>query len=306
MKAIITGGSGFVGRHLAAHLAAEGFEPIALDVSDPDPFDVTDAEAVRSRFRALEPEMVFHLAALSHVGDSWKAPVATLRVNAEGTLNVLLAAQESGAARVVVVGSSDQYGAVLPEELPVDESTPLRPNTPYAASKAAAEMVALQHSRGGGIDTICTRSFNHTGPGQPARFVIPAFAARIAAAEHTGDASIRVGNLDSVRDFSDVRDVVRAYVLAATHGAAGAVYNVCSGVGRSMREIVEALVAASGRPLELVDDPALMRPVDTPRIVGDASRLRAATGWVPAYAMETTLHDVLAEARAAGGAAAPG
>lgn len=298
MKAVITGGLGFVGRHLAAHLDDEGVEPIALDRIGDDPLDITDATDVRERFDAIRPEIVYHLAALSHVGESWDAPAMTLRVNAEGTLNVLLAAHAAGVRRVVVVGSSDEYGAVLPDELPVSEATRLRPNTPYAASKAAAEIIAQQHTRGGGVETVCVRAFNHTGPGQPDRFVIPAFATRIARAERDDADHILVGNLASERDFSDVRDVVRAYALAAARGAAGSVYNVCSGRARSMREIVELLIAESGRPLKLVDDPALMRPVDTPRIVGDASRLREATGWEPRIPLEETLRDVLADARA--------
>ena len=178
------------------------------------------------------------------------------------------------------------------------EDAPLRPTSPYAASKAAASLLALQAYLGAGLDTIRVRPFNHTGPGQPPKFLVPALAHRIAAAERDGADDIAVGSLDPVRDLSDVRDVVRAYRLLAAHGTAGEIYNVCSGHGVTVREVAERLIGHAARPLRLTVDPALVRPVDVPRLVGDGTRLRAATGWRPQYSLDETLRDVLDAARA--------
>jgi GDP-4-dehydro-6-deoxy-D-mannose reductase len=296
-RAVITGGNGFVGRYLTARLSAQGHTPIPLDATDAEAFDVTDPELVRARFAQARPDVIYHLAARTHVGDSWDAPGATWRVNTEGTLNVLLAAHAVGASRVLVVGSSDQYGAVAAADQPIRESCPLRPNTPYAASKAAAELLALQQARAGHIDVVCVRAFNHTGAGQPPSFLVPALAHRIARAELDGTSELRVGNLDAERDFSDVRDVVRAYTAVMEHGESGAVYNVCSGRAVAVRAIADALVAQAGHALELVVDPALARPVDTPTFVGDPSALIAATGWAPEFSLAETLTAVLDAAR---------
>ncbi len=173
----------------------------------------------------------------------------------------------------------------------------MRPITPYGASKVAASYLALQAWLGSGLETIRVRPFNHTGPGQSARFLVPALAQRIVEAERDERDEIAVGNLDPVRDVNDVRDVVRAYRLLASDGAPGEVYNVCSGTGVSVREIAELLLAHAQRPLRLVQDPALVRPVEVPRLVGDASKLRAATGWEPEYTLDDTLRDVLQGAR---------
>lgn len=293
MKALVTGAGGFVGRHLVTHLGSAGDEVVVLGGS----VDVTDAEAVRAAVGKTAPDAVYHLAALSHVGDSWDAPARVFRVNAEGTLNVLRACTVGGVARVLVVGSADEYGVVDPADLPLGEDAPLRPVTPYAASKVAAEFLALQAHLGDALGAIRVRAFNHTGPGQSERFVVPAVAHRIAEAEATGDRRLRLGSLDAVRDFTDVRDVVRAYRLLVERAEPGAVYNVCSGEGVSVADIVERLVAASGAELEIVIDPELVRPVEVPRLVGDNARLREATGWVPEIPLERTLADVLADAR---------
>lgn len=296
MKVVVTGATGFVGQHLVEHLTGRGD---TVDALGAEHLDVTDAGAVRDRLASSHPEVVYHLAARSHVGESWDAPAAVLRVNAEGTLNVLRASVEAGVGRVLVVGSADEYGAVRPGDLPVDEGAPLRPMTPYGASKVAADFLALQAFLGDGLATIRTRSFNHTGPGQPPRFVVPSVAHRIARAEREGQRELPIGSLDAVRDFTDVRDVVRAYRLLAEHGEPGEVYNVCSGRGVSVQEVVDRLLELSGAGVEPVVDPALVRPVDVPRLVGDNSRLRAATGWEPTIPLDQTLGDVLADQRAA-------
>ena len=224
---------------------------------------------------------MYHLAALSHVGESWKSPAASFRVNAEGTLNILRTCTELGVERVIVVLSSEEYGRVDEADLPLTEESPMRPVTPYGAAKAAADLLALQAFLGDGLGAIRVRPFSHTGPGQSARFVVPALAARIARAERDEIEQIPVGSLDAVRDLTDVRDVVRAYRLVAEHGAPGEVYNVCSGTGVSVQEIADRLLARATRPIRLVTDPELVRPVEVPRLVGSNARLREATGWTP-------------------------
>jgi GDP-4-dehydro-6-deoxy-D-mannose reductase len=297
VRTLITGGTGFVGPYLAAHCRAQGDDVVAVDRSGADRLDITDREAVRDAFARHAPEIVYHLAALTHVGDSWADPAAVFRVNIDGTAHVLDASRAAGVRRVVVVGSAEEYGRVEPADLPLREDAPLRPSTPYGVSKIAASFLALQAHLAHGLDVVRVRPFSHTGPGQTDRFLIPALAARIAAAERAGDDEIRVGALDPVRDVSDVRDIVRAYRLLADRGEAGEVYNVCSGTGVSVRDIAHRLVASARRPLRLTVDPDLVRPVEVPRLVGDASRLRAATGWSPEIGLEETLAAVLDDAR---------
>jgi GDP-4-dehydro-6-deoxy-D-mannose reductase len=293
VKVAVTGARGFVGPHLVAHLEACGDDVLPLDRHGPDPFDVTDAEAVRSRLHDAHPEVVYHLAALSHVGESWQNPASSFRVNAEGTLNVLHSCTEVGVERVLVVLSSEEYGRVGEDELPLTEESPLRPVTPYGAAKATADLLALQAFLGDGLATIRARPFSHTGPGQSPRFVVPALAARIARAERDDVDHIPVGSLDAVRDLTDVRDVVRAYRLLVEHGEPGAVYNVCSGRGVSVREVADQLLRRARRPIRLVTDPELVRPVEVPRLVGSNDLLRLVTGWSPEIPLEQTLHDVL-------------
>jgi GDP-4-dehydro-6-deoxy-D-mannose reductase len=299
MRAVVTGAGGFVGRHLVDHLQSTGDEVVLLDRASATPVDVTEAGQVRAALLDARPDAVYHLAALSHIGESWDAPGRVLRVNAEGTLHVLRACVEAGVGRVLVVGSADEYGAVHPEDLPLTEDAPLRPVTPYGASKVAAEFLALQAFLGEGLATVRARAFNHTGPRQPARFVVPGLARRIAAAEHEGRTDVPVGSLEPVRDLTDVRDVARAYRLLVEHGTPGDVYNVCSGRGVSVRELAERLLARSDARLRLVPDPSLRRAVEVPRLVGDPSKLQAATGWEPEHDLDETLAEVLEEARAA-------
>ena len=298
MKALITGGSGFVGKYLAGACSEAGDDVVSIDRSGTQPLDITDRDAIHAALARHRPDVVYHLAALSHVGESWNDPTGVLRVNVEGTANVLDAARAADVRRVVVVGSAEEYGRVDERDLPLREDAPLRPSTPYGVSKIAASFLALQAHLAYGFDAVRVRAFSHTGPGQSERFLVPALAQRIAQAERDGSDEIRVGSLDPVRDLSDVRDVVRAYRLIAIHGHEGAVYNVCSGVGVSVREITERLVAAAKRPLRVTVDQALVRPVEVPRLVGDGSRLRAETGWSPDYSLDETLAAVLAGARA--------
>jgi GDP-4-dehydro-6-deoxy-D-mannose reductase len=288
VRALVTGSSGFVGSHLVRHLEESGDEVTGLDRHSG--VDVTDAEAVRNSFAAHRPDAVYHLAAVSHIGASWSAPLEVLRVNAEGAFNVLRAALDAGVSRVLLVGSAEEYGIVGEADLPITEDAPLRPVTPYGASKVAAEFLGLQTHLGEGLPVIRVRAFNHTGAGQGERFLVPGLARRIAEAEGRGAKEVPVGSLEPVRDFTDVADVVRAYRLLVERGEPGEVYNVCSGRGWSVGELAERLLRLARHAMELVEDPDLVRPVEIPRLVGDNTRLRAATGWAP----ETDLDDTLA------------
>lgn len=287
MRTLVTGASGFVGGWLARHLAEQGDEVLRL----PDGLDVRDGPGVAGEVLAARPEVVYHLAALSHVGQSWETPGETVAVNVLGTLNVLEAARACpGPPTVLVVSSAEVYGN---SEGPFDEQTELRPVSPYAASKVGAEYLALQASLGRGLRVIRVRPFNHVGPGQSPTFVVSALARRVALAERDGDGEVPVGNLAPRRDLTDVRDVVRAYRLLAEHGEAGEAYNVCSQRTVSIAEVAERLVALAKCELAVVEDPALVRPVDVPVLAGSADKLRRLTGWQPEIALEATLADVL-------------
>ena len=294
MRALITGGNGFVGHHLAAHLKAQGDEVVAIDME----VDVTDPAAVAQAVTEAAPEVIYHLAALSHVGDSWSDPSKVLSVNVIGTANVLAAARQiDGDPLTIVISSAEVYGIVAPGELPLTELSEVRPASPYAASKAAAEQVALQATRGFGQRVIVVRPFNHVGPGQPPVFAVPALAKRIVDAMAEGRTSLSVGTLTTRRDFTDVRDVVAAYRLLATRGTSGEVYDVCSGVDIEVAEIANRLLALAGTSLTLETDPSLIRPVDIPVLRGDATKLIEATGWAPVIPLDVTLADVLASFR---------
>jgi GDP-4-dehydro-6-deoxy-D-mannose reductase len=286
--AYVTGSLGFVGRWLCQHLAACGDEVVGVDAD----VDVTDPDALRESMVAVSPEVVYHLAGLAHVGRSWEDPFPTFTVNALGTLSVLEAAARcSPMPKVIVVSSAEVYGAAGSE--PVTEEAPLRPLSPYAASKAAAEICAIEEHLGRGLPVVTARPFNHVGPGQSPDFVVAALARRIVEAERKGWAEIAVGNLDAERDFTDVRDVVRAYRLLAEHGRPGEPYNVASGRSVAISYVAERLAELALHPVKLVRDPTLVRPVEVPVLLGDASKLAAATGWQPLIPLETTLTDVL-------------
>lgn len=297
MRALVTGAGGFVGRHLVAHLEAEGDEVHASDTRRGGA-DVTDAEAVAAEVREAAPEVVYHLAGWADVGGSWANPTAAFRVNAEGTLNVLLAAAEAGVERVVAVSSADVYGKAAPEEMPLTEESPLRPASPYAASKVAADFLGLQAWLGRGLPVLRVRAFNHLGPGQNDRFVASALASRIARAERDGGEVLAVGNLTARRDYTDVRDVVRAYRLLAVSGEPGEAYNVCSGVDHAVQEVADLLLARARVDLRFETDPELLRPVDLPVLRGSHAKLTEATGWEPEIPFEQTLDDLLADWRA--------
>jgi GDP-4-dehydro-6-deoxy-D-mannose reductase len=292
MRALVIGASGFVGRHLVSHLESCGDEVVASDRASGGP-DICDEAAMVVHLAETAPDVVYHLAGQSDVARSWVDVHGTYRTNVEGLLNVLAASRAAGVSKVVAVISADVYGYVLPEQLPLDENTPMRPVSPYGASKVAADYAALQAFLGYGMDVVRVRPFTHIGPGQSERFVASALASRIAMAERDELDEITVGSLDTRRDFTDVRDVVRAYRLLAEHGQAGEVYNICTGVDISIQDLADTLVSLADRPVRLVPDPALLRPADLAVLRGDASRLHALTGWKPEIPLATTLADLL-------------
>ena len=257
--------------------------------------DLNDPVAAASLVAAIRPERILHLAGQSSPHLSWLDPGGTLRTNVMGIVHVLDAARSQGLRpAVLVVGSAEEYGRVRADELPLVETTPLRPASPYAVSKVAQSALAVLYGPAGGMRVVTTRTFHHSGPGRGEAFAESSFARQIAEIEIGRRAPvIRVGNLDAVRDFADVRDVVRAYWLLAERGEGGTVYNVCTGRGRAIRELLEMLLACSSSRIEVQVDPERLRAADIPVQVGDPSRLRAATGWEPRIPLEQSLRDLL-------------
>ncbi len=258
--------------------------------------DLLDYAHVLSLLEQVQPQAIYHLAARASVGASWENPAATLHNNIIAQLNVLQACiQLQIRPRVLVVASADEYGRVRPEDLPVDEETPLRPVNPYAVSKVTQDYMGLQYQLSHGLSVVRVRPFNHSGPRQETGFVIPDFCSQIARIEAGLQAPMmRVGNLEAQRDLHDVRDTVHAYQLALEHGQPGDVYNVGAGQAYAVREILERLLALARTPISIELDPARMRPSDVPRIVSDCTKLRRLTGWEPSFALEQTLQDTLA------------
>ncbi len=308
-RILITGASGFVGRHLTAHLAAQQkHEIIGVSSQKRPPLeggrllvcDLRDADLTRRVLQRYEPDIVFHLAGQAHVPRAFADPVDTLVTNVVGQLNLFEGCRAAGIDPVIlVVSSAEVYGAVTSDAIPIDESQPLKPNNPYASSKAAQDLYAQQYAASHRMKVVRVRPFNHVGPGQSDRFVVSSFARQIAEAE-VGKAEpvVLVGNLDSVRDFLDVRDVVRAYDLVARDEFAGDVFNVASGIGVSIQHVLDTLISLANCDIDVRVDPQRVRPTDVPEFRGDSSRLRESTGWTPAYSLHGTLRDVLDDWRA--------
>lgn len=310
MRSLVTGAGGFVGAYLVNELAAAGHEVIATDLVEPSGLpqgivyrrcDLLDSGAVMALVADIRPDYLFHLAAQSSAARSFEEPRSTLETNVFGTFNVLEgvrslsyacpgAKTRSGKIRVLSVGSSEEYGRRPRGAMPLGEGSPIEPVSPYAVSKAAQTMLALQYERSFEIDVIATRSFGHTGPGQSVRFVLPSFArqcAEIRAGKR--EPVVNVGNLDVVRDFLDVRDVARAYRMLAEEANEPGVYNVCSGKGLELRDALDSLIRACGVPARVVEDPLLVRPADIPILVGDNTRLRDSCGWKQEHSTEEML-----------------
>jgi len=292
VRALITGAGGFAGGHLAAHCRASGDD--IVEVSRSAGTDLLDAAAARAAVAAARPEVVYHLAARAHVGESWDDPAGFLRDNVAMALNVLEAVRaEAPEATVVAVASSELYGP--PERMPVDEEAPIRPQNPYAVSKASADLLAGFYADAHGLRVIRPRAFNHAGPGQTPIYAIASFARQAAAAAERGEDPIvfRTGNAHTRRDYTDVRDVVRAYRLLAERAEPG-IYNVCSGRSTSAAELLAMLAEAAGAGLEHQIDPDLVRAHEVMEVRGDPGRLRAATGWEPEIPLDRTLADTVA------------
>jgi len=311
MRFLITGITGFAATHLAHRLQTDGHAVFgttrgAAPLQAPIPPDhvssvqLSDRAGLTDVVRRVHPDAVFHLAGVTSVPAAFKDPDETYRANLLGSLNLFAAIRAAGApCRIVWVGSCDAYGLVAEDALPVTEDHPFRPLTPYAVSKAAADLAAFQWSRTEGVDVVRVRPFNHTGPGQAPHFVCADFARQIVEIERgRRPARVDVGNLEGVRDFSDVRDIVGAYVLGSERGVAGEAYNVCSGSGRTIRSVLDALIRISGVQVEVSVRPEKQRPVEVPVLIGSAAKLQRATGWSPVVNWEQTLRDLLDDWRA--------
>jgi GDP-4-dehydro-6-deoxy-D-mannose reductase len=320
LKLLITGVAGFVGGHLARFLREEqpGVEVFGLvrpHGSAPESpaglrlveADLNDPSSVEAALDTVHPDRIVHLAGQSSVHQSWLDPGGTMRTNVLGLVHLLDAVRDRGLRpAVLVVGSAEEYGTVAPSELPIREEAALRPRSPYAVSKVAQSLLALQYGPAGGMRVVRTRTFPHTGPGRGETFAESSFARQIVEIEAgTRPPVLHAGNLEAVRDYTDVRDVVRAYWALLERGEAGAVYNVCSGRGRRIREVVDILIAAAGTKVEVAVDVERLRPADVPTQVGDPSRVREATGWEPRLPLEETLRDLLQDWRERLGSRAP-
>ena len=299
MRHLITGRSGFVGRHLAALLQGRGEKVAGLDRHADPPKDLLDRDAVRAVLADFRPERIYHLAAQSGVARSWLDPLGTFRVNVEGTLNLLLAVAEIvPRARVLLVSTSEVYGRAGREGKLLAEEDPLEPRNPYALSKMTAELYAELLGRERQVRVIRVRPAGHIGPGQPLGFVAADFMSQIVKIERGGqEPKLQVGNLSAKREFMDVRDLVRAYADLIERGKPGEVYNLAAGYVLSIRELLETMLELSGVKAEIETDPARFRPHDDQTLVLDASRLRHATGWRPSIQFRDTLLDILAHWR---------
>ena len=310
MRALVTGVSGFVGGHLVEHLVAEGDLVVGLSASGRWPADLVHLERtvrieafnlveqseteLAELVRRKQPEVIYHLAAQSNPQGSMDDPRGTWTLNLVGSLNLLEAVKSSGQKpRVILVGSGVCYGNPPTQFIPVNEDCPLRPNNPYAASKAAVDLLGIQHYLAHGTDVVMVRPFNHAGPRQSSRYVLASLALHVAEVERGHREHLEIGNLDVIRDFIDVRDVVRAYRCLASKGQAGEIYNLGSGQGTKIADALEYLRSQATTVIPVRVDSARIRPVDQPLLVADASKLRAAVGWEPRYTIEQTLADTL-------------
>ncbi len=307
MRALITGITGFAGGHLAQTLLDRGDEVfgVARDKGqglnhlsqkvEPTDADLRDSLIVEQVLSDIRPNAIYHLAAQAFVPTAWADPWATFENNVRPQLNILqVMVKQKSKAKLLIVASNEVYGRVQSSELPVKEDTPLRPNNPYGVSKVAQDMLGLQFYLSHGLDIIRVRAFNHIGPRQSPIFVAASFAKQIAEIEAgLSEPMLQVGNLSPKRDFTDVRDVMRAYVLLMLHGEAGEAYNVGTGQAHSIQYLLETLLSYTPAKITVEPDPSRMRPADVPVIYANSSKLRAKTGWTPTYTFEESLRQVL-------------
>jgi GDP-4-dehydro-6-deoxy-D-mannose reductase len=310
LRALITGITGFVGSHLAEYLLnlgnvevfgifrwrsrTENIEHIAHKIKLYE-CDSKDATAMREVVRKVKPDRIYHLAAQSYVPMSWVAPAETLITNIISQVNLFEAVRAEGIdCRIQVAGSSEEYGLVLPNELPIRETNPLRPISPYGVSKVAQDLLGYQYFKSYDMFIVRTRAFNHTGPRRGDVFATSNFAKQIAEIEKgKKEPIIYVGNLEAVRDFTDVRDMVVAYYLSLEKGEKGEVYNICSGKGYKLREVLDILLGLSKKEIEIKVDPKRMRPSDVELLAGDATKFITKTGWQPKIPFPKTMSDLL-------------
>ncbi len=307
MRALIIGGSGFVGAYLIRHLKELGQEVAVtkmpgerLERSDSDgiqvlDLDILDEQAVWQALASVQPDTVYHLAAQSSVAVSWERPQLTADVNIRGCISVLEAVRaQKKQIRVLLIGSGEEYGKILPQELPVCEDHRVRPDSIYAVTKACQNMIGAVYARAYGMQVVMVRAFNHIGPGQSPVFVVSDFCRQTAQIEAgSKEAVIRAGNLEARRDFTDVRDVVRAYALLAERGKAGETYNVGSGHAVRIGDILKMIVQQAKLPVRVESDPKKFRPLDVPVVEADIGRLQKDTGWEPAISLQQTLRETL-------------
>jgi len=312
VTALVTGAAGFVGQWLTRSLLEKGETVFGLSMTgEPVPGvltteeidsitwlsgDLRNAEDVDAALETARPDAVYHLAAMSHIPEAAADPVAAFDVNTLGTVRLLNAVgrhspKGANRTRTLVVGSGEQYGVHPAKAYPLSEDAAQHPITIYAASKAAQEIVALTAARGQQMEVIATRSFTHSGPGQDARFLLPSLLKRAAQLRESGASELPLGNMTPVRDFLHVADVVSAYITLCEGADSGQVFNVCSGEGRTVKQIAEAVLKIGGVRAVPKTDPALVRPVDLPMLVGDNSKLRA-TGWEPAFTFDDMITDL--------------
>ncbi len=311
MRALITGITGFAGSHLAEYILAEhpdvevfgtfrwrsrmdNVEHLGRKVHLVEA-DLRDFTSMHQALETTRPDYIFHLAAQSFVPSSWNAPNDTIVTNATGQTNLFEAIRLLKLDPVVQIAcSSEQYGLVLPDEVPIKETNPLRPLSPYAVSKVAQDFLGYQYFQSYGLKVVRTRGFNHTGPRRGQVFVTSNFCSQVAAIElGLQEPVIRVGNIEAIRDFTDVRDMVRAYWLAVVKGKHGEVYNIATGHGIRISEMLDRLLALSRVEVKVETDPARLRPSDVEILIGDSSKFRADTGWEPRIPFEQTLRDLL-------------
>lgn len=298
-KALIFGASGFVGPYLARELLDHDYEVSGADFKDTKffpfshfyPVDLTDKVSVKKAIEEYQPTHIFNLAAISSVGQSWKDPELTMRVNACGAINIMDAACHlSEKPRVLLVGSSEEY---LPSDKPLSEDMPINANNPYGVSKVAQERLGAIYRKQYGLPVYCVRAFNHIGVGQRPTFVIPSWCKQVAEIDKSGKPGvIRVGNLDVSRDFSDVEDIVRAYRMVIESSFSDEIFNIGSGKAVSLRTILSTILSFSSQSIQVETDPALLRPTDNTYICCDNSKIRRMIGWEPKKDLTATLKSI--------------
>lgn len=289
-RLLILGHTGFVGKHVTeAASIREGLEVVVPPID----FEVGDTQSVATAIQAADPDWILHLAAQSSVAESLQQPIKTYHVNTIGTANVVNAAVQSGfVGRLLFVSSADVYGAVEATALPIKESQPAAPRNPYAASKLAAEAICLEAARRTGFDVVIARPFNHIGPGQDTRFAVASFAAQIAAiAAGNRSSTLAVGDLSVERDFTDVRDVIRAYFTLFERGRRADIYNVCTGVSHQLEHVLRQLILVADIEVRIQVDESRLRNSETPRLVGDNDKLRL-LGWRPQIPFSQTVREI--------------